>query len=927
MSRPGFGSTGAGEGARGGTGASPAPYGSLKLFFAYARCSGASPAMVDEAKGLSASGRDVFLVEPQGAQPTAEAGPAQPFDVDRILKRRPDVAVLGSLAQVNPVGSRNRMRYQDAEELLRAGIDVYATLLVTDLQNERDHVSSLGVEVPAELVPDYMLYEADQLEFVDIDPVELIVKQRAVGIDMTEEVLAGLRVIALRCVSEHAATAARDLAKESRPKDQPVGPRVVAVVEPGPSPARVLLEASLIADAAGADLEVACVLDERPAFGRNLAEHEYGLLRERVEAMGHELTTLYGHDAASVVVDYLRTQGAADVVVERRSVSGLRRLLASFLPSFSERLIESLPSINVHVVAGDPQGPSGRAPLWSRVAPSGVNWKGLVFAVVTVLLTALLLRGLYRLGAAETVAYPLLLTAAVAAAFVTRSYLPAVVASLLAAASLDYLGLRPFGSLAVDHRASLYALVLFSVLTLALALAGARLGRTAVRATQRERRTQALFDLNRSLLYAHSAAEVADVALGVCLGLFGRSVGIYLRDPFAEPGSSERDRRALMVRDAPGDFYGEEFEKLTEQAVAHWVFANGEEAGAGTDTHEASDILYLPLMSPEGLEGVLAVSCKRPLGLSDRSFLDLVADEVALALERQSLAAKHRSDIQVMQVTRIRSRFVGSMVASATTALDTLHVIGDAIMATDADERDRLLFLERLVSDESARGRLMMGRIQRGMEQSPSPLCNVRNEVLAAVDDVRSGLVDKVIDLEPGEPDSPIVADAVLVRMAVKLVLEASASYIAKRGIVQVAVRSYADRVDVVVSDDRPADVSPARSAAFETASRAGEEGLPVFDEARARAIRETVADRAALGSDTQAGVAALCRAMRLPEGAARSDGDFDGVLNRQRVLRFDRLEYGLYVAALIVHAHGGFVKQRYRLGGGAVVTMAFPRS
>ena len=86
--------------------------------------------MVDEAKGLSASGRDVFLVEPQGAQPTAEAGPAQPFDVDRILKRRPDVAVLGSLAQVNPVGSRNRMRYQDAEELLRAGIDVYALSLI-----------------------------------------------------------------------------------------------------------------------------------------------------------------------------------------------------------------------------------------------------------------------------------------------------------------------------------------------------------------------------------------------------------------------------------------------------------------------------------------------------------------------------------------------------------------------------------------------------------------------------------------------------------------------------------------------------------------------------------------------------------------------------------------------------------------------------
>ena len=282
-----------------------------------------------------------------------------------------------------------------------------------------------------------------------------------------------------------------------------------------------------------------------------------------------------------------------------------------------------------------------------------------------------------------------------------------------------------------------------------------------MRATRRERRTQALFDLNRSLLYAHSAAEVADVALGVCLGLFGRSVGIYLRDPFAEPGSSERDRRALMVRDAPGDFYGEEFEKLTEQAVAHWVFANGEEAGAGTDTHEASDILYLPLMSPEGLEGVLAVSCKRPLGSSDLGSLDSVADEVALALERQSLAAKHRSDIQVMQVTRIRSRFVGSMVASATTALDTLPTpIGDAIMATDADERDRLLFLERLVSDESARGRLMMGRSTAAATRSSPPLPprNVRERAGCRPPSTTCARAWWIkvsgFHLEPGEPDS-----------------------------------------------------------------------------------------------------------------------------------------------------------------------------
>ena len=106
-------------------------------------------------------------------------------------------------------------------------------------------------------------------------------------------------------------------------------------------------------------------------------------------------------------------------------------------------------------------------------------------------------------------------------------------------------------------------------------------------------------------------------------------------------------------------------------------------------------------------------------------------------------------------------------------------------------------------------------------------------------------------------------------------------------------------------------------------------EGLPVFDEARARAVRETVARprRGRQPPTSRTGVAALCRAMRLPEGAARSDGDRDGALNRQRILRLDRLEYGLYMAALMVRAHGGTIKQRYRLGGGAVVTFAVPRN
>ena len=121
--------------------------GDLKIFFGYAPCAGASDAMLDEAQGLMASGLD-------------------------------------------------------AEELLRAGVDVYATLRVSDLQNEQDRVRALGVDLPPEPVPDYLLYGARQLEFVDIDPEELVARARTAGRDVPEGALNELRVLALRCVSD-----------------------------------------------------------------------------------------------------------------------------------------------------------------------------------------------------------------------------------------------------------------------------------------------------------------------------------------------------------------------------------------------------------------------------------------------------------------------------------------------------------------------------------------------------------------------------------------------------------------------------------------------------------------------------------------------------------------------------------------------------
>jgi two-component system sensor histidine kinase KdpD len=880
--------------------------------------------MLEEAAGLAANGHDVLVADAEG-----EPAASRAFDLDRALKRLPDLVVLEDLARPNPPGARNRTRYQDAEELLRSGIDVFATLRVADLANERARVVALGAEVPPEPVPDYLLYGASSVEFVDIDPDELADRLRVRRREMPAGSLRDLRLLALRCVSDYAASTGGGRDHKTPEFAVPGRGRVVAILAVGEEPRAVLLEASRLALASRGDLECVCVRRGRHGARPLPAGDDaaYAELEAQVEAMGHELVTLYGDDPVEVLRGYLRTQGASDVVMQRRASSGLRRAAAPMGVSFAERVTEGLADVGLHLVGGRPYRGSlnlaGRAAAWL----SDFRVRDVALTLLCMALAYLAARGALALGAAEAVSYVALFAGVAAASLLGRGYVPAVAAAVAAVLVQDYFFIRPFYSFDVDHRASALVLALFAACTLAAAVLAVRLGRARDRSDDRERRTQALFDLDRSLSSARSASEAVDVALDVTVRLFERTAAVYLVDPFAEAGADPAvERRRLTVREVVGDAGRQVFERVNEQAVAHWVFTNLEPAGAGTDTHAESYVLYLPLAGRDGAEGVLAVSCNRSLSLSERSFLDLVADQVALALERQSLLAKHRDDLRVSHVTAVRSSFVALMVSASSTAADTQHALAElARTAPEADRGYREAVLG-VLGEEAARERQLTERVYGVLGEQPGPSCDVRAEVSRAVDEVREGLSGKVVGLEPGEAVPLVAADAALVRLAVKLVVEAATGYVGPGGMVQVAVRTSGDQVSVVVADDRSPERAPSRTSVFELADRQERQRVPAYAELRARRLREALADREAMADGRQGTLAAFCCAMQLPLGAARSDADPEGLLNRHRVLRYNRLEYGLYVAALVACAHGGTIKQRYRLGGGVVVTLSLPR-
>ena len=533
----------------------------------------------------------------------------------------------------------------------------------------------------------------------------------------------------------------------------------------------------------------------------------------------------------------------------------------------------------------------------------------------------------YEFGFAEGVTYLAFLAGTVAVAFFSRAFLPTIVAACIGALIQDWRFVRPYYDLGIDHRASLLTFILFMVISVVLGTLVVRLGEEADAHDASRRRTEALFDLTGSFFYAHGLAETVDTALQSVVSLFGRSCAMYLADPF-DSENTDRARRDATVNVVEGDLGEDTFNSLIEKYVVHWVFENGSRAGALTDFHEQSDIIYLPLISQTGMEGVLAVAVKGShFTADDLEFLDAIADQIKLALERQSLAVKHRRDLRAMHATRVRSAFADLMLRDDSLSIQTVHALGDALLTVRPEYAVQREALERAVADETSRMQIMLDRVQATLSAEPQAQCDLAVEAAGVVDVLKSGLSGKVLQMVPGQSTPVIVADVPLVRLAVTLILECACGCVAKGGVVEVSVRANETDVVLVVQDNRPEELCPLDLGAFESAPAASGVGTEfVYEKKRAALLRNALLDRPRIEENDKAPIEVLLQAMCLPVEAGRSESNREAGLNRQRVMRLDRLMYGLYVAALAVYAHGGTIKQRKRLGGGVVLTMTLPR-
>ena len=321
--------------------------GHLKIFFGYAAGVGKTYAMLKAAHAAKRRGIDVVVgyVEPHARPQTAqlldglEIIPTRSiahgnitlneFDLDAAIRRKPQLILVDELAHTNADGCRHLKRYQDVNELLNAGIDVYTTINVQHIESLNDMVSSITGVIVHERIPDDVFDNADQVKLIDIEPKELIERldegkiykkvqaERALNNFFTEQNLAALREIALRRCADRM----NKLSEAARGKNDSfyTDEHILVCLSSSPTNPKIIRTAARMANAFKASFTALFV--ETPNFAEMSDENKKRLrLNMRLaEQLGATIETTYGDDVAFQISEFARLSGVSKIVLGRSS--------------------------------------------------------------------------------------------------------------------------------------------------------------------------------------------------------------------------------------------------------------------------------------------------------------------------------------------------------------------------------------------------------------------------------------------------------------------------------------------------------------------------------------------------------------------------------------------------------------------------------
>ena len=798
--------------------------GKLRIYFGASAGVGKTYAMLSAAQRELKTGRDILVgvIETHGRSETAEllAGLAQlplrqvpyrgrilqEFDLDAALARKPAVLLVDELAHSNVDGSRHLKRWQDVQELLEAGIDVWSAINVQHLESLNGTVGAItGIRIN-ETVPDTVLDAADEIILVDVTPDELTARLKAGKVYLPQQAeraaqnffrkgnLIALREIALRRTAEHVEDDVRSyrIDKSIAPVWNTEG-AILACIGPREGAEQTVRTAARLAGQLNVRWHAAYV--ETPRLQRlKVAERDRILaVMKLAEDLGAATAVLAGSDAAAELVAQAQMLNCATLVVGRPQLPDWSALWSS--RTMTRRLATLAPTLDL-VEVGHADSARRLAPAVQRGDEEGAAaWYGSVppyawalasSVAITVLATPLL----KFFDLANIVMLFLLGTVGVALKFGRG---PAALAAFLNVAAFDFFFVPPRLSFAVSD---VQYLVTFAVMLVVGLLTGqltAGLRFQANISSSRERRAQSLFELTRDLSAALIHAQVGELGEAAVQRNFGGQALVLTTDA--------RDQLVLPGHAPPG----------FDASVADWAFRNAQAAGLATATLSAQPWHYVPLKAPMRVRGVLALQPAKPRWLlipEQLQQLDTLARQIAIALERVHYVDIAQQAVVEMESERLRNTLLAAISHDVRTPLTALIGLAESLQRSLPPLSRQQADMAQAMTQQARQlnalvtNLLDMARLQNAGVNLNSEWQSVEEVVGSAIRAAQPALDGKAVRTEI-PADLPLVEfDAVLMERVLVNLLENAAKYGAPPYEIRASVSP--DSLVVVVRDHGP---------------------------------------------------------------------------------------------------------------------------
>jgi two-component system, OmpR family, sensor histidine kinase KdpD len=727
------------------------------------------------------------------------------FDLDAALawsREQPDgVLLLDELAHSNAPGSRHAKRWQDAEELREAGVEVWTTLNVQHLESLNDVVGGItGIRV-WETLPDRVFDGADEVVVVDLPPDELLQRlregkvylpalaERAAQNFFRKGNLLALRELALRRTADRVDDQMQAYRREQGAAAVwPNRESLLACVGPGAASDKVVRSAARLAKALGLDWHAVHVQTARALS--DAARQRVQRTLELAQSLGARTAELSAPEVAAALVGYAREHNLSRLVVGRRE----QAWRWPGRPSLAEALNQLAAEMDVLQVALPAAALEREAPVQQQarglLAPHAL--RGYAAALLGVGLTTFIAHALLRFIVPTNIAMLYLLNVVGVALRFGRA--PAALTALLGVAAFDFAFVEPRWSFAVSDAQYLVTFAVLLLVGLVIGQLAAGLQAQARAAQERERRVRGLYAMSRDLGAALVPEQVAEIATRFLRAEFGAASAV-LTPPLAAAAGREL---LAVLRGASVQ---------PDLGVAQWAFDHGQAAGQGTDTLPASPCLMLPLRAPMRLRGVLAVAGPgRRWSPEERELLDTCAALLAISLERiHYIEVAQQSTLQI-ESERLRNSLLTAISHDLRTPLAALVGLADALKLTplqapqaevaDAMRRSALR-MSALVSNLLDMARLQSGAVQ--LNRQWLPLQEVVGSALASLDEVLAGREVKV-ELPLALP--LVALDAVLIERVLVNLLENAAKY--SDGGIRIAARTAGPQLEIDVADSGP---------------------------------------------------------------------------------------------------------------------------